>query len=90
MGLDVQLNIASYPLLTRILAHFTNLAPGRFIQELGDAHAYLKQHLERSPRPLPALTIQAPRETAPDALLLDDFVMDGYDPHPLIKLHMTV
>lgn len=90
--LGVPFNIASYALLTCIVAHLTGLKPGEFIHTIGDAHIYLnhvrqvEEQLSRDPRPLPTLTItpNGPRHDPAD-FELEDFVLSGYDPHPAIK-----
>lgn len=95
MGLGVPFNIASYSLLTCMIAHVTGLNPGEFIHTLGDAHVYsnhisaLKKQLEREPRPFPILKItrQVPDI---DDFKAEDFVLEGYDPHPKIPMDMAV
>ncbi len=84
--LGVPFNIASYALLTMMVAQLTDLEPGEFVHTLGDAHLY-SNHLEqarlqltREPRDLPTMRI-APK-TAIDDFDLDDFELVGYDPHP--------
>ncbi len=73
LGLGVPFNIASYALLTRMLAHVCGLLPGEFVHVLGDAHVYtnhvepLKQQLQNQPRPFPVGLIQGFR-VAPSAL----------------------
>jgi len=96
MGLGVPFNIASYALLTRMLAHVAGLRPGELVHTLGDAHVYnnhveaLRTQLERSPRPFPRLRIVAegPREI--DGFSLADFQLDDYDPCPKIEMEMAV
>jgi thymidylate synthase len=95
MGLGVPFNIASYALLTNMIAHVTSLKPGEFIHTLGDTHVYmnhvepLKQQLERKPRPFPKLNItRNVREI--DDFKFEDFEMIGYDPYPAIKMEMAV
>jgi dihydrofolate reductase/thymidylate synthase len=95
MGLGVPFNIASYALLTRLLAHVTGLAAGEFVHVLGDAHVYsnhigpLLTQLEREPRPFPTLWID-PAVTDIDAVRFEHLRVDGYDPHPPIKMDMAV
>jgi thymidylate synthase len=93
--LGVPFNIASYALLTRMVAHVTGLAPGEFILTLGDAHLYLnhleqaREQLARAPRLFPRMRLN------PQVLeLLDfryeDFTLEGYEPHPGIKAPIAV
>jgi thymidylate synthase len=91
----VPFNIASYALLTVAVAQVTGLKPGTFIHSLGDAHLYLT-HLEqarlqltRSPRPLPTLRMN-PATNDLFTLSYEDFVLEGYDPHPHIKAAVAV
>ena len=88
-------NIASYALLTMMVAQVTGLKPGDFVHSLGDAHLY-SNHIEqarllltRPPRPLPVMTINP---TAKDvfAFRYEDFALQGYDPHPHIKAEVAV
>ena len=94
MGLGVPFNIASYALLTRMIAHVCKLQPGEFIHTLGDAHVYinhvdaLKEQLKRSPRPFPKLKIKRDVDDI-DGFTVDDFVFKGYNPHKKIKLNMS-
>ncbi|WP_404381919.1 thymidylate synthase [Knoellia locipacati] len=92
--LGVPFNIASYALLTMMVAQLTDLEPGEFVHTLGDAHLY-SNHLEqarlqltREPRPLPTMRI-TPRG-AIDDYDLGDFELVGYDPHPPIKAPIAV
>ncbi|TPV92750.1 MAG: thymidylate synthase [Myxococcales bacterium FL481] len=93
--LGVPFNVASYALLTRMLALVCDLEPGEFIHTFGDAHLYLNHldqarlQLTRAPRPLPTMSIVR----RPDSLFefrLEDFRLDGYDPHPHIKAQVAV
>ncbi|MEM9026872.1 MAG: thymidylate synthase [Pseudomonadota bacterium] len=93
--LGVPFNIASYALLTRMMAHVTGLKPGEFVHTFGDAHLYLN-HLEqaqlqlsREPRPLPKLTLNAEVRDL-FAFDHDDIGLSGYDPHPHIKAPVAV
>jgi thymidylate synthase len=93
--LGVPFNIASYALLTLVVAQVTGYRPGAFIHSIGDAHLYLN-HLEqaqlqlsRSPRPLPTLRLD-PAAKDLFALRYEDFSLEGYDPHPHIKAAVAV
>ena len=93
--LGVPFNIASYALLTHMVAQVTDLVPGDFVHSLGDAHLYVnhveqaREQLTREPRPLPRL------ELDPSCREIDDFDLEsisvvGYDPHPPIKAPIAV
>lgn len=95
MFLGVPFNIASYALLTTILAKITGYEPGEFIHTFGDAHIYanhieaVKEQLKREPKPFPKVKID------PLVKKLKDFrpehvTLEGYDPHPVIKAELTV
>jgi thymidylate synthase len=93
--LGVPFNIASYSLLTHMVAQVTGLAVGDFVHTLGDAHLYLnhldqaREQLTREPRGLPELELDpACREL--DAFDLDSIKVTGYDPHPPIKAPIAV
>ena len=93
--LGVPFNIASYALLTMMVAQVTELQPGEFVHTFGDAHLYLN-HLEqadmqlaRSPRPLPRLRINPDVGDIFD-VRYEDFQIEGYDPHPHIKADVAV
>ncbi len=93
--LGVPFNIASYALLTRMVAQVTGLVPGEFIHTLGDAHLY-RNHLEqaqeqlaRAPRPLPALSLNPEIRSLFD-FRYEDIVLEGYDPHPHIPAKVAV
>lgn len=93
--LGVPFNIASYALLTMMIAKVTNLEPGEFIHTLGDAHIYqnhlpqVKMRLEREERTLPRLRITRDVKSIFD-FTFDDFVLENYDPHPHIKGEVSV
>ena len=93
--LGVPFNIASYALLTMMVAQVCDLEPGDFVWTGGDCHLYLN-HLEqaelqlsREPRPLPTMRIN-PEVKDLFAFTIDDFVLEGYDPHPHIKAPVAV
>ena len=93
--LGVPFNIASYALLTMMMAQVTDLQPGEFVHTFGDAHLYLN-HLEqadlqlsRAPRPLPTMTIN-PIAKDIFAFRYDDFTLTGYDPHPHIAAPVAI
>ncbi|UNP64602.1 thymidylate synthase [Marmot herpesvirus 1] len=95
MGLGVPFNIASYSLLTYMIAHVTGLKPGEFIHTVGDAHIYLnhveplKLQIQRTPRAPPKLKIN--REVSDiDDFKIEDFILEGYYPYPAIKMDMAV
>ena len=93
--LGVPFNIASYALLTHMMAQQCELEPGEFVWTGGDCHLYLNhlaqadEQLLREPRRLPTLVILRRPETIFD-YRFEDFVFDGYDPHPLIKAPVAV
>jgi thymidylate synthase len=93
--LGVPFNIASYALLTLMIAQVTGLKPGEFVHTFGDAHLY-HNHLEqartqlaREPRPLPTMRLN-PEKTSLFEFDYDDFELLNYDPHPAIKAPVAV
>ncbi|QCK86049.1 thymidylate synthase [Phreatobacter aquaticus] len=93
--LGVPFNIASYALLTLMLAQVTGLKPGDFVHTLGDAHLYTNHveqaelQLSRPLRPLPVMTLN-PAVTDLFSFTYDDFTLTGYEPHPAIKAPVAV
>ncbi len=93
--LGVPFNIASYALLTMMMAQVCNLQPGEFVHTFGDAHLYLnhleqaKTQLEREPRPLPTMRINPARASIFE-FEYEDFALEGYEPHPAIKAPIAV
>ena len=93
--LGVPFNIASYALLTMMIAHVSGLRAGDFVHTFGDAHLY-KNHLEqaklqltRAPRPLPQLKID-PAAKDLFTMRFEDLTIEGYDPHPHIAAAVSV
>jgi thymidylate synthase len=93
--LGVPFNIASYALLTMMVARVTGYRPGDFVHTLGDAHLYLNHleqarvQLQRTPRPLPRMHIN-PAARDLFAFRYEDFTLEGYDAHPHIKAKVAV
>ncbi|MTT33111.1 thymidylate synthase [Terrilactibacillus sp. BCM23-1] len=93
--LGVPFNIASYAFLTHMIAHVSGLEVGEFIHTLGDAHIYnnhieqVKEQLSRAPRELPKLSFKRKVPTIFD-FEYEDFVIEGYNPHPHIKGKVSV
>jgi thymidylate synthase len=93
--LGVPFNIASYALLTMMIAQVCNLKLGDFVHTLGDAHLYLNHldqarlQLTRTPRPLPRMRIN-PEVGDIFAFKFEDFTLEGYDPHPHIPAPVAV
>jgi len=95
LGLGIPFNIASYALLTHMVAHVTGTEPHELIIQLGDAHVYkdhvdaLNVQLDRVPRAFPKLRFK--REIgAIDEFVLEDVLVEGYDPYPSIAMKMSV
>lgn len=95
IGLGVPFNIASYALLTVMIAHVTGLKPGDFVHTLGDAHVYsnhvsaLKEQCDRDPRPFPTIHIKRKVDNI-EEFNFEDFEVRDYNPHPKIAMEMAV
>lgn len=93
--LGVPFNIASYALLTMMMAQISGLRPGEFIHTLGDAHLYLnhigqaEMQLARTPRPLPVMKLNPAVGSLFD-FRYEDFTLEGYDPYPSIKAPVAI
>jgi thymidylate synthase len=96
MGLGVPFNIASYALLTHMLAHVCELTPGTLTHTMGDSHVYLdhvdalKVQLEREPREFPELSIAREKGGSIDGWQVGDFIIKDYNPHKTIAMKMSV
>lgn len=95
MFLGVPFNIASYALLTLMIAQVTGYKPGEFIHTFGDAHIYenhfdqVKEQLKRKPKPFPKMILD-PSVKKIDDFRFEHFALENYDPHPPIKGEITV
>jgi thymidylate synthase len=93
--LGVPFNIASYALLTLMVAQVCGLEPGEFVHTFGDTHLYLnhldqaREQLEREPRRLPVMRLN-PQARDLFAFRYEDFALEGYDPHPAIRAPVAV
>ena len=95
LGLGIPFNIASYALLTHMVAYVTDTEPHELIIQLGDAHVYrdhvdaLRTQLAREPRAFPKLKWTR-KVDAIDDFVSEDIVVEGYNPHPSIPMKMSV
>jgi thymidylate synthase len=93
--LGVPFNIASYALLTLMIAQEVGLEPGEFVHTFGDAHIYsnhfeqVKEQLSREPRPYPSVKINPEKKSVFD-FAFDDFTIEGYNPHPRISAPVAI
>jgi thymidylate synthase len=93
--LGVPFNVASYALLALMMAQVCGLRPGELVHNLGDTHLYLnhleqaREQLQRQPRPLPRMTLN-PEVKDLFAFRYEDFLLEGYDPHPAIRAPVAV
>ncbi len=95
LGLGVPFNIASYALLTVMMAQVCNLTPGDFVHCIGDAHIYLnhvdalKEQITRKPKEFPTISVN-PEVKDIDGFNFSDFTINGYNPDATIKMKMAV
>ncbi|MBU3978931.1 thymidylate synthase [Patescibacteria group bacterium] len=93
--LGVPFNIASYALFTMMIAQVTGLQPGEFVHTFGDVHIYsnhmdqVREQLKREPRSFPIMRLNSEVKNIDD-FKYEDFILEGYDPHPPIKGEVTV
>jgi len=95
VGIGLPFNIASYALLTYLMAETLGYTPGDLCICIGDAHIYtnhieqLEKQIEREPETSPTLIVRRRRDTL-EQYTVDDIVLDNYDPHPSVKMDMAV
>ncbi|TBU17644.1 hypothetical protein CWI42_130010 [Ordospora colligata] len=95
MSLGIPFNIASYSLLTIMMAKLTNLEPEEFIHFVGDTHVYLdhveplKVMLSREPREFPTLKLKDKEYRKLEDFELEDFILENYNPHPKFFMKMS-
>lgn len=95
MGLGVPFNIASYAILTHMIAHVCGLKAGDFVHTTGDCHVYLnhvsalEEQLKRKPRAFPTLKINRDIDDI-ESFEISDFEIIGYEPHPAVKMEMAI
>jgi len=93
--LGVPFNIASYALLTMMMAQVCGLRPAEFVHTFGDLHLYsnhleqAREQLAREPRALPRMRLNPARQEL-EEFVYEDFTLEGYDPHPAIKAPVAV
>jgi thymidylate synthase len=96
LGLGIPFNIASYALLTHMIARVTGTEAKQLVIQLGDAHVYrdhigaLEEQLKREPRPFPKLKWARDDIEDIEDFVYSDFVVEGYNPHPPIAMKMSV
>lgn len=96
LGLGIPFNIASYALLTHMIARVTGTDAHELIIQLGDAHVYrdhvdaLEQQLKREPKPFPKLRWAREDISDIEDFVFSDIVVEGYEPHPPIAMKMSV
>lgn len=96
LGLGIPFNIASYALLTHMVAHVTDTTARELVIQLGDAHVYrdhveaLQVQLQREPRPFPKLRWARDNIKEIEDFQYSDFVVEDYNPHPSIAMKMSV
>lgn len=96
MGLGIPFNIASYSLLTIMIAKLVGCVPDEFVHFIADTHVYLdhieplKEQLTRKPRPFPKLWLRDKKYEKIEDFVLEDFILENYNPHPRIVMKMSV